>query len=139
MQRQLCRASFAAESAFLDAHRTAQTAVQAQGLCKPSLPGTTPAAVAPAPYNCPDVEAQKECGGAGGVGGGAEGVNMVGIQRASSGKIEMEVAQKARRRAQEEAEWRAAVKALGGVPSWMKRSRFYSQWVREGKLPPDSD
>ena len=139
MQRRLCRASFAAESAFLDAHHTAQTAVQAQGLCKPSLPATTPAAVAPAPYNCPDVEAQKECGGAGGDGGGAEDVNMVGIQRASSGKIEMEVAQKARRRAQEEAEWRAAVKALGGVPSWMKRSRFYSQWVREGKLPPDSD
>ena len=139
MQRRLCRASFAAESAFLDAHRTAQTAVQAQGLCKPSLPATTPAAVAPAPYNCPDVEAQKECGGAGGVGGGAEGVNMVGIQRASSGKTEMEATQKARRRAEEEAEWRAAVKALGGVPSWMKRSRFYSQWVREGKLPPDSD
>lgn len=36
-------------------------------------------------------------------------------------------------------QWRECVKALGGVPSWMKKSKFYPKWVREGKLFPDSD
>ena len=37
---------------------------------------------------------------------------------------------------QEKKRWQDAVRELGGLPAWITKSKFYDEWVRDGKIFP---